>query len=118
MKRFIGIVLGAIALVATFVIVSTTAALAAVCDSSAGYTMDDGACGYIHPDDRVFAVIRQIAELQYQVETLQIQLGFVVLLLFIIAAATTTIALAYLYRTFVNKDEDTEDEKSPELANS
>lgn len=56
-----------------------------VCNGSARATQDDIVCGYIHPDDRVFAVLSGIQDLEYQLETLQIQLGFIVAFMFVIS---------------------------------
>ena len=55
-----------------------------VCNGSTGATQDDIVCGYIHPDDRVFAVLSGIQDLEYKLESLQIQLGYIIALMFVI----------------------------------
>jgi hypothetical protein len=96
MRRIIVIPLVALVLAMGTSLLPAVTAVAATCDNSAGATMDDGACGYIHPDDRVFAIIHQIAELENQVANLQITFGFTLALLVIIAfisAAQLTLSL-------------------------
>lgn len=116
MRRIVQALLGVFAVSVSLVVFSTSSAYAQICDSSAGVTWDDGACGYIHPDDRVFAVLHSISELRYEVESLQIQMGFLVVIAFIIMICVVVLTLAKLYelnRQTEPADEEKEEEVTP-----
>jgi hypothetical protein len=106
MRRIIAVPLAALVLAIGAIVLPVAAAVAAICDNSAGATMDDGACGYIHPDDQMFAILRQIADLENQVVGLQFHLGLVTALLVVVAFAS----LAQLFIALSRKTEAAQDE--------
>ncbi|MDB5179844.1 MAG: hypothetical protein JWN12_476 [Candidatus Saccharibacteria bacterium] len=105
--------MGTFAIVLSFIFLPVTGAIAATCNNSPGATMDDGACGYINPDDRVFAVLDRIGDVQHEVEGLQIQLAFVTVLLVIIAFASIGQLIVSLSRKTEVKNDESQNREPP-----
>jgi hypothetical protein len=101
-------VIAAFALVTAAIVIPVSTVYAATCDNSARYVWDDGTCGYIHPDDRVFAILNRLTDLEQQIESLHTQLALMISLLFIIAVAALAIAVKYLLQTSATKSADNE----------
>mgnify|MGYP004496636619 CR=1 FL=1 len=114
-KKFSAWFAGIIALVGFITVVTVSSASAATCDNSAGYVMDDGVCGYIHPDDRTIAVLSSINELKELVDQTNNVLWLIAWLLVIIAVVVLVWASMAIARIMADRDEEKEDTEDLEL---
>jgi len=115
MRRILAVISGALVVATAFVLVPASASFAAVCNNSARYTMDDAVCGYIHPDDRVFAILSRINDLQQTLDSYQVLLNIAVVALVVIALCLIALLVLHAVRE-LDGGSDTESQKEELLA--